>query len=91
MQAELMDYIIKIIDYVAEHPNAEFEIWNDGGDGTDDARYPRLYVTFGFYDKYGRIRRIGRDDNVHWSTLLDATEDNLRYIVDWLRKDGETK
>ena len=33
MHSKLMDYIIKILNYVAEHPDSSFELWNDSGNG----------------------------------------------------------
>lgn len=86
MHSKLMDYIIKILDYVAEHPDSWFELWNDDGDNSGDARYPRLKGDFAFYDEYGRTRRIARDEDNYWSMTFNITEDNLRYLVAKLKE-----
>lgn len=86
MPAKLMDYIIKIIDYVAEHPDSSFELWNDSGSGTDDSRYPRLFGNFAFYDKISNCQYIGRNDDVYWSMQFDVNKDNLKYLVEKLEE-----
>lgn len=91
MHSKLMDYIIKILDYVAEHPDSSFELWNDSGKSSDDARYPRLFGDFAFYDEYGRPQRIARDEDSYWSMTFDITEDNLRYLVAKLKEREEAK
>lgn len=87
MPAKLMDYIIKILDYVAETPGSAFEFWNDNRD-TDDSRYPRLLATFSYSDRYGRTCHIGRDDDAHWSVVFDVNEDNLKYLLSEIHKLG---
>lgn len=84
MHSKLMDYIIKILDYVSEHPDSSFELWNDSGNGSIDARYPRLFGDFAFYDEYGRPQRVARDEDNYWSMTFDITEDNLRYLLSQL-------
>ena len=91
MHSKLMDYIIKILDYVSEHPNSSFELWNNSGNGSNDARYPRLFGDFAFYDEYGRPQRVARDEDSHWSMTFDITEDNLRYLVAKLKEREEAK
>lgn len=91
MHSKLMDYIIKILDYVAEHPDSSFELWNDSGNGSDDARYPRLFGDFAFYDEYCRPQRVARDEDSYWSMTFDITEDNLRYLVAKLKEKEEAK
>lgn len=91
MHSKLMDYIIKILGYVAEHPDSWFELWNDDGDNSGDARHPRLKGDFAFYDEYGRTRRIARDEDNYWSMTFNITEDNLRYLVAKLKERERAK
>lgn len=86
MYTKFTDFIIKIIDYVAEHADSSFELWNDSGNGTDDARYPRLLGNFAIYDKTYNCQYIARNSNANWSMQFEINEDNLKYLVEQLEK-----
>lgn len=84
MHKRLMDLCVKLLDYVAEHENVQFNIESYAKKERDI--FPPLVGEFVFWDKDSRgrsieARYVARGGQKRWSMQFEITEDNLEYLV----------